>query len=310
MGNKVKFKIGEIEFEAEGSAEVVERERNVFLNALLPAAVDAIVRTRGAEKAVQYISTDEPAALLEANHEVVSNFESPIKSVDLSRTSLSSFIGKYGCIGDQDFVILAAYYEEKKNGNKSFTSESVKQFYSDARREKYSNYSDLLNKLTQKGLIMDDPDSEKKIPKPYILTADGLSYAENFQPKEENDKKSVKPKKTRAKAKSDYDGINVDELHLDNYPDVKSLQDFKEKMMMVLYIITNEKAGEWFTTSDVLYLMTDVFGEAATKDQVNGVFKRERLWFKTESVADNKRDVKRKLLNQGITYAKSLIVTE
>lgn len=29
MNNKVKFKIGEIEFEAEGSAEVVERERNV-----------------------------------------------------------------------------------------------------------------------------------------------------------------------------------------------------------------------------------------------------------------------------------------
>lgn len=310
MNNKVKFKIGEIEFEAEGSAEVVERERNVFLNALLPAAVDAIVRTRGVKKAVQYISTDEPTALLEANHEVASNFETPITNVDLSRTSLSSFIGKYGCISDQDFVILAAYYEEKKNDNKSFTSESVKQFYSDARREKYSNYSELLKKLTQKGLIMDDPDSERKIPKPYILTADGLSYAETFQPKEENDKKSVKPKKVRTKAKSDYDGINVDALHLDNYPDVKSLKDFKEKMMMVLYIITNEKAGEWFTTSDVLYLMTDVFGEAATKDQVNGVFQRERLWFKAENVAENKRDVKRKLLNQGIIFAKSLIDTE
>lgn len=107
-----------------------------------------------------------------------------------------------------------------------------------------------------------------------------------------------------------YDQLYVDSLHLDNYPDVKSLKDFKEKMMMVLYIITNEKAGEWFTTSDVLYLMTDVFGEAATKDQVNGVFKRERLWFKAENVAENKRDVKRKLLNQGITFAKSLIATE
>lgn len=76
---------------------------------------------------------------------------------------------------------------------------------------------------------MDDPDSEKKIPKPYILTADGLSYAENFQPKEENDKKSVKSKKVRTKAKSNYAGINVDELHLDNYPDVKSLKDFLKK---------------------------------------------------------------------------------
>lgn len=110
--------------------------------------------------------------------------------------------------------------------------------------------------------------------------------------------------------KSNYAGINVDELHLDNYPDVKSLKDFKEKMMMVLNIITNEKVGEWFATSDVLYLMTDVFGEAATKDQVNGVFKRERLWFKAENIADNRKDIKRKLLNQGIAYAKNLIVAE
>ena len=57
MENHVKFKIGEIEFEAEGSAEVVERERNVFLNVLLPAAVDAIVRTRGGET-VSYTHLD------------------------------------------------------------------------------------------------------------------------------------------------------------------------------------------------------------------------------------------------------------
>ena len=64
-------------------------------------------------------------------------------------------------------------------------------------------------------------------------------------------------------------------LNLKNYPEVKSLKDFKEKMMTILYIITNEKAGEWFTTTDVLCLMTDIFGEAAIKDQVNGDFGEE-----------------------------------
>lgn len=314
MDNKVKFKIGEIEFEAEGSAEVVERERNVFLNALLPAAVDAIVRTRGAEKAVQYIPADSTPALMDsAPQDVLPLPTNPTMSgagIDFSRTSLCSYISKFGHIGDQDFALIAAYYDEKKNGTSSFSSETVKQYYTDARRTKYSNISELLRQLTQKGLIMDDPNAEKKTPKFYILTNEGINYVENYQPKDEPEKKTSKPKKARAKAKSDYDGINVDDLQLNNYPDIKSLQDFKEKMMMVLYIITNEKAGEWFTTSDVLYLMTDVFGEAATKDQVNGVFKRERLWFKAENVADNKRDVKRKLLNQGITYAKSLIVTE
>lgn len=51
MGEKseirVKFEIGEIKFEAEGSADLVERERSIFNNTLLPAAIDAIVRTRG-----------------------------------------------------------------------------------------------------------------------------------------------------------------------------------------------------------------------------------------------------------------------
>ena len=44
---RVKFEIGEIKFEAEGSADLVERERSIFNNTLLPAAIDAIVRTRG-----------------------------------------------------------------------------------------------------------------------------------------------------------------------------------------------------------------------------------------------------------------------
>lgn len=39
---RVKFEIGEIKFEAEGSADLVERERSIFNNTLLPAAIDAI----------------------------------------------------------------------------------------------------------------------------------------------------------------------------------------------------------------------------------------------------------------------------
>ena len=76
---------------------------------------------------------------------------------------------------------------------------------------------------------------------------------------------------------------------------------------MVMYIITNEKVGEWFSTADIMYLLTDVFGEAATVDQVNGVFKREKLWFTGRHSEENKRELKRKLLNQGITFAQSLM---
>ena len=277
---------------------------------ILPSAVEAIVRTRGAEQTMKYIEpVEQPKVLPLSNATPLSENAIPLieESKDLSRTSLSSYIAQFGQIGEQDFALISAYYDEKKNGNTSFTSDNVKQYYNDARRNKYSNVSVLLGKLAQKGLIMDDPNAERKTPKAYILTSQGINYVENYTPKEETEKKHTKVRKSQKKKESAYGGIDVDSLNLSKYPDVKSLKDFKEKMMTILYIITNEKAGEWFTTTDVLCLMTDIFGEAATKDQVNGVFKREKLWFKAENVDGSNREVKRKLLNKGIEYAQSLV---
>ena len=304
---RVRFEIGEIKFEAEGPADLVERERSVFTNTLLPSAVEAIVRTRGTEQAMKYVEpVEQPKVLPLSNATPLSENAIPLteESKDLSRTR---YIARFGQIGEQDFALISAYYDEKKNGNTSFTSDNVKQYYNDARRNKFSNVSVLLGKLAQKGLIMDDPNAERKTPKAYILTSQGIDYVENYSPKEETEKKHTKARKPRKKAESEYGGINVDSLNLKNYPEVKSLKDFKEKMMTILYIITNEKAGEWFTTTDVLCLMTDIFGEAATKDQVNGVFKREKLWFKAGNVDGSNREVKRKLLNKGIEYAQSLV---
>ena len=304
---RVRFEIGEIKFEAEGPADLVERERSVFTNTLLPSAVEAIVRTRGTEQAMKYVEpVEQPKVLPLSNATPLSENAIPLteESKDLSRTR---YIAQFGQIGEQDFALISAYYDEKKNGNTSFTSDNVKQYYNDARRNKFSNVSVLLGKLAQKGLIMDDPNAERKTPKAYILTSQGIDYVGNYSPKEETEKKHTKARKPRKKAESEYGGINVDSLNLKNYPEVKSLKDFKEKMMTILYIITNEKAGEWFTTTDVLCLMTDIFGEAATKDQVNGVFKREKLWFKAGNVDGSNREVKRKLLNKGIEYAQSLV---
>ena len=107
---------------------------------------------------------------------------------------------------------------------------------------------------------------------------------------------------------SPYSTINCDDLNLAQYPEVKSLKDFKEKMMLILYIITSEGKGQWFTTADILCLMTDIFGESATKKQVEGVFKREKRWFKCENIEGSNKFVHRKLLNEGKSYAQSLTV--
>ncbi len=307
---RVKFKIGEIEFEAEGSADLVERERSIFSNTLLPSAVDAIVRTRGVAQATQYIeAVEQPTKQLvkDTTSDAIADTAYISAENDYSRMNLASFLKKFGTLSEQDFALFSAFFDEMKNGKKSFTKDDLERYYTEARRTVPSNISMSLNQLAQKGLIMDAVDVEQKLPKPYMVSSEGISYIQSYKPKEEGEKKTSKPRKSRPKAKSNYSGINCDELSLGKYPEVKSLKDFKEKMMMVLYIITKEGKGEWFSTTDVLYLLMDVFGEHTTKDQVNGVFKREKLWFKSEKVDGNDKEIKRKLLNKGLEFAQSLV---
>jgi DNA-binding PadR family transcriptional regulator len=271
--NRVRFKIGEIEFEAEGSAEILERERSVFLNTLLPAAIDAIVRTRGEVQPTQRVeAVEQPAKLLAEDVTADTIDTTPIhREYDYSPMNLASFLNNFGKMTEQDFALFAAYFDEKKNNKNYFTINDLEMYYAEARRKMPSNISMSLYRLAKKGLIMDVKNAEHNKPKPYKLSDDGIKYIEKYKPKKEIYKKVQKPRKSRPKAKSAYSDINLDELNLGCYSEVESLKDFKEKMMMVLYIVTNEKKGEWFTVADVLYLMTDIFGETATKGQVNGI---------------------------------------
>ncbi|SEO01175.1 hypothetical protein SAMN04488134_103114 [Amphibacillus marinus] len=308
MQNRVKFKIGEIEFEAEGSAETIERERAVFMNKLLPAAVDAIVRTRGERQTKSNIGVvEQPATLLEIENKEDSYSISPAK--DLSRTSLVSYSNGFGKLTEQDFVLIAAYYEENKNGIKSFSSENVKQYYSNARRKKYSNNSQLLNDLAQKGLIMDDSNAEKAHPKHYVLTSEGLEYVESYQPKEDSE---VKSKATRQRKKLDrksstYASLSADDLKLKNYPEIKNQKTFKEKMILTLYIVTVEGKGEWFSNADVQCLMTDILGLSSSEKIISNIFYKNKSWFKSEQDPTNKKAYTHKLLQGAKDFAQSII---
>ena len=314
MGEKsdirVKFEIGEIKFEAEGSADLVERERSIFNNTLLPAAIDAIVRTRGVVQNASYIEmqdSQQPAVLTSNNTDALPEQAMVSPTVDLSRTSLASFVKSKGADAHYDFIICAVYYNEKRNGVSSFSSATLKDLYSEAKKPLPNNLSMSLSELVKKGLIMEDSSANGSTPKMYVLTFEGEESIKNMPPADAKEKKiASKARKQRQKAESSYSTINCDDLNLSQYPEIKSFKDFKEKMMLILYIITNEGKGEWFTTSDVLCLMTDIFGESATKKQVDGVFIREKRWFKCENIEGSNKLVHRKLLNEGKSFAQSL----
>ncbi|MPM17361.1 hypothetical protein SDC9_63750 [bioreactor metagenome] len=313
MQNELRFKIGEIEFEARGEADIIAREREAFVNNLLPIAVDAIARTKASHQS-GYI--EEQETIENISETEILQIESKLSTTntlgDLSRKSLSNFISQNNVVSDQDFVIFAAYYDEKRNNTKDFSSEDVKRFYSEARKPEYSNISMLMNILVKKGFIMDSPASLKSIPKKYILTAEGINYVQTFEPKESiNIKKgSLKSKKPRAKIESVFTNLSADDLHLKNYPEIKSQKNFKNQMLLTLYVVSNEGLGDAFSVDDVQCIMTDILGLPATNDQIGGVFKNNRTWFKSEPDPKNKKAYKRKLLQGAKDFAQSIIEGE
>ena len=306
---KLKYKVGEIEFEAEGPAEAVEQQRVNFINVVLPAAVDAMVRTQAVIEHQPYIDAAAQPAMLEAGLPAEPLAIPNQLENDFSRTSLASFLKKYGTLGDQDFTLFAAYFDEKKNGTKAFSIENVKQYYQEGRRTVYSNNSQLLRQLAKKGYIMDTSAPEDaKAGKYYMLTNDGIAYIEAYTPKEDSgDKKKPRAKKATNKKDSVYSTITADDLNLAAYPEVKSLSPGKEQVIMAMYIVTNENKGEWFTVDDVIYLLTNIFEIPANVDNVNGVFKRNKSWFTSKQDDNNKKAYQRKLLTGAKDFAKRLI---
>lgn len=218
---RVKFEIGEIKFEAEGSADLVERERSIFNNTLLPAAIDAIVRTRSVAQSAQYIETQDsqqPAILTTTNTAALPEQVVVNPTTDFSRMSLASFVKSKGADAHYDFIICAVYFNEKRNGISSFSSATLKALYSEAKKPLPNNLSMSLSELVKKGLIMEDVSAKGSTPKMYVLTLEGEESIKNMHPTEAKEKKaSSKPRKQRQKVDSPYATINCDDLNLDRY---------------------------------------------------------------------------------------------
>ena len=293
---EVKIKIGEIEFYAKGQTADVETQRQNFTNVILPAAVDAIKNSRSSQA---YIGKAMTPALAPVR-------ESDILDVDadLSTMSVNEFINSKGFKSQIDIAMGLIYYNEKCGKCPDFSSDDLKQYFRDAKISPApKNPSDVINKLVGKSFIMNGDDKKR-----YFLTQSGIKFVDEYVPKETKVKKAAasKPRKKQAKAESVYAHLSADDLNLKDYPEIKSFKEFKDRMMLVLYIVKEEGHGDAFSTFDIQVLMTDVLGFPATTNQINGIIRRNATWFKAVKDPDQKC-IKQKLLNGALDYAKELI---
>ena len=118
MESRIKFKIGEIEFEAEGTADVIERERDAFMKMILPAAIDAVVKTKHVNSDNTYIELNEVSecALISETSAGNAIFDGTTYSgIDYSRLNLAAYLKDKGVLTEQECTLFAAYFDKKKN---------------------------------------------------------------------------------------------------------------------------------------------------------------------------------------------------
>jgi hypothetical protein len=233
----------------------------------------------------------------------------PNKSAEaeMPTESIREFLNSKKFSNDTDAVIGIAYYLEMRCNMEDFSSKDIEEYMRKAKYTIPKNISQSISYNVTKGNLQESVNTSKKY-KLYCLTDTGIKYVESYVAKETSEKsKTTKPRKSKAKIPSIYEDLTREELNIDKYPKVKDLSNFKEKMILAMYIITSEKKGEYFTVNDLLFILSDLFGEKATGDQIQGVFRRETDWFNKIADESNKKIIKYKMLNKAVASAEKIV---
>lgn len=295
MQNRIRIKLGPIEFEAEGDSELIQREREQFFS-LLPQAIPVVSSV-----------VIEGSRMLEAvtdGKEIQDSPEIsalPASNVSRSYESVVSFLNEKSFANDSDIVMGVAYYIDCINNDGPFTSKDIENKLSEARQAKPSNIAHCINLNIKKGFIR-EISTKKDGKKAYQVLSDGIKWCEEYTASENGGKK--KTNKTKQKCvESPLLSISLEELNLDNYCDVSALEKIDEQILVIIWIYTKERNIEYFSFDDIVSILKNKFKIPVTMRQVQYFFE------KTGTKFDKKVEKKRayhKLMQNGIREAEEI----
>lgn len=301
MSNRVRIKLGPIEFEVEGDSELIERERAQFYS-LLPQVITAISPV-----------VADKAQILEASRNIVElndSLDSPpsLLSAKLQTyDSVAAFLNKKSFSTDVERVLGVAYYIDQIEGISPFTSKDIESKFAQARATKPSNISASINSNISKGFLCESPDKKDGL-KAFYISSTGIRCCDNYVPSEDpTAKKTLKPRKVKPNAESSLLSISLEELHLDNYCDVPSLDNLDEQIFVVMLIYTREKDVEYFSFEDIVSVLKNKFKISVTSRQVQYFFEKGGTKFDKKI---KKRRAYHKLMLSGIKDAEKIIAQQ
>jgi hypothetical protein len=304
MTNRIRIKIGPVEFEAEGDSELIQREREQFFNAL-PQAVTVI--TPAVAGTLQ---------LSDTSSEIGKSEEEPIRATPqlpsvinaASFESLPSFLNEKSFSTDIELVMGVAYYLSRVKGIDSFTTKDIENALTDAKQSAPNNVSQCIASNIHKGFLRECSEKKDGL-KTYSVLEKGITWCKSYSPKEAEQKRKANRSKTPKLVKdSPLLSVSVDDLHIENYCEISKIQKFKEQVFTVMLIYTKETPFTYFSYRDIVAVFKEKLKLlTATERKVRYVLDKGATMFdkKTE-----KGIVSHKLTNSGLQRAEQIVAQQ
>ena len=290
MNSKLKIKYGMIEFEIESDPETIEKERKAFLETL-------------------------PTITVLANNKIYEENNTEVELIDESKvkylpaqtknitTNLNIFLHEKGFSSDIDKCLAVIYFMNEVENVESVNNQIIKERMQKAKLIIPKSISVALNGLTVKGFIqLLEQDGNKGMN--YYITQEGIKYIEEYEKKDKKGKSMRKNKTTKKNIANRYSFLTKEMMNLEQYPEFSKLKSSKDKIMLIMYIMKEIDKGEYFTITELEYIISKIFNDKLSTDTIKGVFKNQSSakYFDKRNVENNNKVNEYKMLQSGFNY--------
>lgn len=290
MNSKLKIKYGMIEFEIESDPETIEKERKAFLETL-------------------------PTITVLANNKIYEENNTEVELIDESKvkylpaqtknitTNLNTFLHEKGFSSDIDKCLAVIYFMNEVENLESVNNQIIKERMQKAKLIIPKSISVALNGLTAKGFIqLLEQDGNKGMN--YYITQEGIKYIEEYEKKDKKGKSMRKNKTTKKNIANRYSFLTKEMMNLEQYPEFSKLKSSKDKIMLIMYIMKEIDKGEYFTITELEYIISQIFNDKLSTDTIKGVFKNQSSakYFDKRNVENNNKVNEYKMLQSGFNY--------
>ncbi len=290
MNSKLKIKYGMIEFEIESDPETIEKERKAFLETL-------------------------PTITVLANNKIYEENNTKVELIDESKvkylpaqtknitTNLNTFLHEKGFSSDIDKCLAVIYFMNEVENLESVNNQIIKERMQKAKLIIPKSISVALNGLTAKGFIqLLEQDGNKGMN--YYITQEGIKYIEEYEKKDKKGKSMRKNKTTKKNIANRYSFLTKEMMNLEQYPEFSKLKSSKDKIMLIMYIMKEIDKGEYFTITELEYIISQIFNEKLSTDTIKGVFKNQSSakYFDKRNLENNNKVNEYKMLQSGFNY--------